>query len=82
MLSSGDLSAIESLVGRVVEEKMEAKFEEKLSPIRKDIRSLKKTSLRLDKKIDDVLNHLDRRDLNLRGRVERIETHLGFAHTI
>lgn len=62
MLSINDLNEISQL--------LDQKLDEKLSPIKKDIKYMKKTQ-------EVMLDLLDREQMHQRKRINRIEDHLG-----
>ena len=80
MLTKNDLSQIKTIVEEVVdtklEEKLESKLEEKLTPVKKDLHSIKTRLRRVEKTVDVMAKVFDRQDVRLHKRVERIETHL------
>lgn len=67
MLTKSDLNQI----GNVVDEKLE--------PVKKDIKYLKKKVNRIDKTLDLVVKKYDEEDVRVQKRVKRIETHLGLT---
>ncbi|HRN96176.1 MAG TPA: hypothetical protein PLD54_01885 [Candidatus Levybacteria bacterium] len=69
MLTKEDLSAI----GQIVDEKIE----KQVSPINKNVKSIKSDLNKVQKDVRVMLAVLDRADVELRQRVERIEEHLG-----
>ena len=72
MLTQNDLRQIELIVDRVVERKLE----EKLIPIRREIREMQKDIKEIKKSMNIIADHFDREALGLYSRVDRIERHL------
>lgn len=68
MLTSDDLKKI----GEVVDQR----FDEKLEPIKKDIKSLKNGQKKLRKDLSLVLKYSDGASANHEKRITRIEDHL------
>ncbi len=91
MLTKDDLSLIAKLLDSRLEVKLESKFNSKLKSIKGDISNIKSnitniksditniksdiTNIRRDQKT--IVTFFDKEYLNLRERIERIETHLG-----
>ena len=67
-LTKSDLQQI----GNVVDERLEVKFEEKLKPIKKELRYIRKT-------VSIIAKNYDEGDVKLDRRVRRIEQHLALA---
>lgn len=67
MLTKSDLNQI----GGVIDEKLE--------PIKKDLKYLKKKVNRIDKTVSLTVKNYDERDVKLERRVKRIETHIGLT---
>lgn len=72
MLTKDDLRQIGILVENVVEEVVDRKLEEKLKPIKKQLRAIKK-----DQKI--MFNFLDREQMKQRKRIDLLEDYVGLA---
>lgn len=62
MLTQHDLKQIENIVGRVIDRKLEDKLDQKLKPIRRDIKT--------------IISFFDSEVIDIRKRVDRIERHL------
>jgi septal ring factor EnvC (AmiA/AmiB activator) len=73
MLTKDDLQAIDDI--------LDTKLDKKLNPIESDIKSLKHDMQEVQKDIRVMLAMLDRADVLLRQRVERIEEHLEISFT-
>jgi hypothetical protein len=78
-LDKSDLQAI----GNLIDEKMEAKLELKLSPINKRLDKIDKKIDRMDKQINnikkdttEIINFLDKDIMHLSKRTKRLESHL------
>lgn len=67
MITKNDLSAI----GQIVDER--------LAPIAKNIKGIKSDLTKVQKDVRVMLAVLDRADVELRRRAERIEEHLGLT---
>jgi len=72
MLTKSDLKQI----GEVIDERLEAKLEQKLEPIKKDLKYLKKKVNRIDKTVSLTVKNYDEGDVRLERRVRKIELHL------
>ncbi len=68
MLTKDDLQAI----GQIIDQK----FDQRLLPIEKDIRTLKKDVRKIRSDLEMVTGEFDERNLTLERRVDRIEKHL------
>lgn len=64
MLTKTDLSQIQKVV------------QKETTPIKKDIKTIKADVAQIRKDTKTIVNYFDREYLELRARVERIETHL------
>lgn len=71
MLTKDDLIAI----GQVIDQRLDKRLE----PITKDIKGIKSDLTKIQKDVRVMLAVLDRADVELHKRVERIEEHLGFS---
>ena len=69
MLTKDDLIAI----GQVIDQRLDKRLE----PFTKDVRSMKSDLRKVQKDVRVMLAVLDRADVELSKRVERIEQHLG-----
>ena len=79
-LSQQDLNQFKTVVAEEISKKispLEALIEKKSSVLEKDVKSMKTDIARIKKDINSVINFFDRDYLELRGRVERLEKHLG-----
>lgn len=83
MLTKNDLSAI----GQVVEERIDKRFTEqeektdrRFTSLEKNLKGIKRDLQTVQKDVRVMLAVLDRADVELRRRVERIEAHLGFTN--
>jgi len=65
MLTKSDVQQI----GRVIDERLEVKLEQKLKPIKKELLYIKKT-------VDLIAKNYDEADVKLDRRVRKIEQHL------
>lgn len=72
MLTKSDLSQIRGVVHEEVDVVVEEKLENKLKPIKKDLRYLKKT-------VDLIVKNYDEADVKLERRVRKIEDHIGLT---
>lgn len=79
MLTKDDLIAIGQVVDQRLEKRLNDVLDERLSPIERDIKSMKRDMTKVQKDIRVMLAVLDRADVELRRRVERIEEHLGLT---
>lgn len=68
MLTKNDLQAIQEIVGTTVD----AKLDEKLEPIKKDIKKIKKDT-------GVLIDYFDRKDVQLQKRIMKIEKHLSLV---
>ena len=68
MLTKSDLQQI----GNVIDERLEAKLEQKLKPIKKELRYIKKT-------VDIIAKNYDEGDVKLDTRVKKIEQRLAIT---
>lgn len=71
MLTKLDLLQIKKIVQKEVHQE--------INPIKKDIKTLKSDIKKIQKTTDAMLDVLDREDVALRRRVEKIEDHLALA---
>lgn len=71
MLTKEDLIAI----GQVIDQRLDKRFE----PITKDIKNMKSDLKKVQKDVRVMLAVLDRADVELYKRIERIEDHLGLS---
>lgn len=62
-----------------LDEKLERTFEEKLLPIKKDIHSIKKKMIKMNKTLKLVVKNYDEEDTKLGRRVDKIEHHVGLC---
>ena len=69
MLTKSDLNQIRGVVHEEVDVIVEEKLENKLKPIKKDLRYLKKT-------VNIIVKNYDEADVKLERRVRKIERHL------
>jgi hypothetical protein len=80
MLNQQDLDQFKTIVAEEIGKKtipIENLIDKKTSALEKDVGSIKTDIARIRKDINSIINFFDRDYLELRGRVERIETHLG-----
>ena len=75
MLNKKDLSQIQKIVRTetkvIVKEETGKVIKKELAPLKKDIKIIKEN-------VNMVIDHFDVEVLSLKGRVEKIEDHLGF----
>lgn len=71
MLTKLDLLQIKKIV--------QQEIHQEVNPIKKDIKTLKLDVKKIQKTIDTMLDVLDREDVTLRKRVEKIEDHLALT---
>ena len=70
-------------IGEVVDERVTAQLEpikNRLDSLEKGQKSQRKSSKKLQKTLDVVIDTFDRGDIHLHKRVKRIETHLGLPN--
>lgn len=87
MLTKKDLSQIRGIVGeeinartrKIVQEETRKIVQEEIEPVKSEIRTIKKDIAKIRADIKVIISFFDREYLELRTRVERIETHLGFS---
>lgn len=79
MLTKQDLNAIGNLIDTKLENKLEIKFEEKLTPIRNDIISIKKDVKKLRKDLTTTINFFDNRDLESKRIISKTRTDVGLS---
>ncbi len=72
MLTKTDLNQISGL--------LDAKFDTKLAPIKKDIKSLKKDVSKIRKDQGTMLDLLDKEQMQQRKRIIRLEEHAGLPN--
>ena len=80
MLTNDDLRKIGNLIDERLELKLEEKFEQKLQPIKKDVKSLKNSHRKLRKDFSIILKHLDGARVSHEKRITRLEDHLHLLH--
>ncbi len=68
MLTKTDIKQIDNVVSKGIKKE--------ISPIKKDIRTLKSDVSEIRRDIKTLINYFDRKYLEIRARVERIEEHL------
>jgi len=74
MLTKNDLQAIREIVDERLDAKLEEKLDKKLRPIKRNITKIKKNT-------ETLIDHFDKRDIQLQKRVKRIEAHLNLPQT-
>ena len=74
MLTKSDLSQIRG----AVRDEVDSVVENRLEPIKKDMKSLKEDVRYIKKTADLIGKNYDRGDVELGKRVSKIEDHLGF----
>jgi len=74
-MNSNDLKQI----SEVLDQKLDEKLNQKLEPITKNIKSMQSDLGKVQKDVRVMLAVLDRADVELYKRVERIEEHLGLS---
>lgn len=79
MLTKHDLSAIAEIVDTSIDKRLTTVLDNRLRPIQKDIKNIQSDMKIVQKDIRVMLAVLDRADVELRKRVERIEEHLGIT---
>lgn len=79
MLTKQDLNAIGSLIDTTLEKKLENKFEEKLSPIRNDIGSIKKDVRKLRKDLTTTINFFDKGYNILLNKLNKTRNQVGLS---
>ena len=72
MLTKIDLNQIRSVVHEEVDVVVEEKLEEKLKPVKKDLRYLKTT-------VNLIVKNYDEADVKPERRVRKIESHIGLT---
>lgn len=75
MLTKTDLQQI----GKIVDDRLDQKLDEKLEPIKKDLKYLKKKVNRIDKTVSLTVKNYDEVDVRLEKRVRKIEEHIGLT---
>lgn len=79
MLTKHDLNSIGNLIGVKLEEKLESKFEEKLTPIHRDIKTIKNDVKRLRKDLTKTIDFFDKNDISLRKKLNQTRTEVGLT---
>lgn len=73
MLTKQDLQSI----GNLIDEKLDAKFTAEVSPIRKDIKTIKSRLKKVEKDLSTAINLFDGHIIDLEKRADRVDHHLG-----
>ena len=60
-------------LGQLIDQRLDVKLDQKLKPIKKNLRAVKKT-------VDVMAKLLDGEQMRQRKRIDKIEDHLGFPH--
>ncbi len=63
----------------VMREEVGPLIREEVEPIKKDLKTVKRSVRKIEKTIDVLVRRTDEADVALRRRVERVEDHLGMA---
>ena len=75
MLTKQDLNAIGNLIG----DRLESKLEEKLSPIRKDIKTIKKDVRKLRNDLTTTIDYFDDRDDKVKSAISKTRQELNLT---
>lgn len=78
MLNQSDLDQIKAIVSSEVEP-LKKVVSGEIEPLKKDMRTIKKDITQIRKDVQTIISFFDRETLELRKRVDRIETHLGLG---
>jgi len=81
MLTKQDLSQIQQVVHKEVQNETRKIVQEELRPLKKDVSTLKEDVAEIRKDVKTIVRFFDREYLELRKRVERIENHLDLHPT-
>ena len=75
MLTKQDLNAI----GNLIDTKLESKLEEKLRPIHKDIKVIKKDLKKLQGDLTSTINYFDKRDDSVKSAIIKTRRELNLS---
>jgi hypothetical protein len=75
MLTNQDLNAI----GDLIDTRLESKLEEKLSPIRNNIQSIKKDVKKLRSGLKTTVNFFDKEDSTLLKKLNKTRSEIGLS---
>ena len=68
MLTKSDIRQIDTVVSK--------RITREIKPVKRDIGTIKSDAAQIRKDVKTLVNYFDREYLELRARIERIETHL------